>query len=539
MQAGHAPRRSAAARKDSMRIARCLHKEPVKTVDKASPPAAHKIPMQRLASPSSTVGATIGAAAAIVAAVTALSSIAAQFLPTSSLPLLFLVGVLVAALRLGMSGGIAASLGAFVAYNFFFIEPVHTLRVAAPADLLLLAVFLVAAATTGWLASRMRAEAKTAAARAAALERLAAFTAEIAASRDAGEIERLTVEHLAAAAGAAVLLRWRHDRLTVVHRMPESLALDAVELQAADRAWRHGTRESRTVPGWAGNAFVFARLADSDAVIGFRPANDAPDAVLDAMLLQGQLAAARAVLGEAARSAKEEAEKANVRAAMLASLSHDLKTPLATILGAASSLRELDSGLSPAARGELAAAIEEEAGRLARYVANLLHMTRLKSGIEPNVDWADANDIAQGAVARAKHAFPAVHFALAAAHAVPLLRTDAVLLEQAMFNVLENAARVSPPGRTVAVRVWADGGMVRVAVADDGPGIAAGDLARVFDPFFRGADARPGGTGLGLTIARDIARTLGGTVDIASPKADGIGTQIVFAFAAASPAGAP
>ncbi len=508
-------------------------------MDKASPRAAHKMPMRSLSSPPFTVGATVGAAAAIVAAVTALCSIAAEFLPAASLPLLFLVGVLVAALRLGLSGGIAASLGAFVAYNFFFIEPVRTLRVAAPADLLLLAVFLFAAATTGWLASRMRAEAKTAAARAAALERLAAFTAEIAASRDASEIERLTVAHLAAAAGAAVLLRKSHDRLAIVHRMPEGLTLDAVELQAADRAWRHGTRESRTVPGWAGNAFVFVRLADSDAVVGFRPENDAPDAVLDAMLQQGQLAAARAHLGEAARSAKEEAEKANVRAAMLASLSHDLKTPLATILGAASSLRELDSGLSAAARGELAAAIEEEAGRLARYVANLLHMTRLKSGIEPNVDWADADDIAQGAVARAKQAFPGARFVLASAHAAPLLRTDAVLLEQAIFNVLENAARVSPPDSKIAVRVWADDATLRIAVADDGPGIASGDLARIFDPFFRGADARPGGTGLGLTIARDIARTLGGAIDVASPKADGIGTQVVFAFKTASPAGAP
>lgn len=518
-----------------MRIAWRVRKEPVKKVDKASAPAAHKMPMRSLPSPLSAVGA----AAAIVAAVTALCSIASEFLPAASLPLLFLLGVLAASLQLGLSGGIAASLGAFVAYNFFFIEPVHTLRVAAPADLLLLAVFLFAAATTGWLASHVRAEAKTAAARAAALERLAAFTAEIAASRDASEIERLTVAHLAAAAGAAVLLRWRDDRLAVVHRMPENLALDAVEMQAADRAWRHGTRESRTVPGWAGNAFVFVRLAESDAVVGFRPANDAPDAVLEAMLLQGQLAAARALLGEAARSAKEEAEKANVRAAMLASLSHDLKTPLATILGAASSLRELDSGLSGAARGELAAAIEEEAGRLARYVANLLHMTRLKSGIEPNVDWADANDIAQGAIARAQYAFPAARFARTSAHAAPLLRTDAVLLEQAIFNVLENAARVSPPGRAIAVRIWADDTKLRIAVADDGPGIASGDIERVFDPFFRGADARPGGTGLGLTIARDIARALGGTIDVESPKADGVGTQFVFAFAAADPAGVP
>jgi two-component system sensor histidine kinase KdpD len=483
--------------------------------------------------------ATVGAAAAIVAAVTALSSLAADFLPAASLPLLFLVGVLVAALRLGLPGGIVASLGAFAAYNFFFIEPVHTLRVAAPADLLLLAVFMLAAATTGWLASRMRDEARTAAARAAALERLAAFTAEIAASRDANEIERLTIVHLAAAAGAAVLLRRREDRLAIELRVPESLVLDAVELQAADRASRRGTRESRTAPGWAGNAFVFVRLADGDAVVGFRPTRGVPDAVLDAMLQQGQLAAARAHLAQAARSALEEAEKANVRAAMLAALSHDLKTPLATILGAASSLRELDGGLSPAARGELASAIEEEAGRLARYVANLLHMTRLKSGIEPNIDWADAGDIAQGAVARAQHAFPAARFAFAAAPEAPLLRTDAVLLEQAVFNVLENAARVSPADRDIAVRVWAADATLRIAVADDGPGVAPGDLARIFDPFFRGAGARPGGTGLGLTIARDIARTLGGTVEVESPKSDGAGTQVVFAFKAVDPAGVP
>ncbi len=202
---------------------------------------------------------------------------------------------------------------------------------------------------------------------------------------------------------------------------------------------------------------------------------------------------------------------------MLSSLSHDLRTPLASIIGAASSLLDYEQALDPRARREMAQTIQDEAERLNRFIQNLLDMTRISAGaLKPNVDWADLRDIVASAVERARR--------LARHHGIrvdidpelPLLSADAVLLEQTFFNLLDNACKYAPPGSTVTVWARRMPSVVAIEVCDQGPGIAAQDREKVFDMFYRTqtGDSHGAGTGLGLAICRGIIEAHGGTIRI-------------------------
>lgn len=221
--------------------------------------------------------ATPGAPGLIAAVgIVGLAALAAHFLrgivPAPSLSLLFLVAVLVVSVRYGFWTGIVSSLLAFLAYNFFFVEPLHTLRVAELEDILALVVLLAAGATTGFLAGRMREEADGAKARAAMLEQLATFTAELAEERGEEALVGVIVRHVAGVDdGSAVHLAADGERLVIRHTVPPGLTLDWPEWQVAERAFRRGTEEARTAPGWSGSTYTFVALDHDCGVIGYRP----------------------------------------------------------------------------------------------------------------------------------------------------------------------------------------------------------------------------------------------------------------------------
>ncbi len=232
-----------------------------------------------------------------------------------------------------------------------------------------------------------------------------------------------------------------------------------------------------------------------------------------------------ALMQEAAQ-AKDKAQREELRAALLSSLSHDLRTPLATILGGISSLRELGDAMPKAARQDTLQAVEEEAERLSRYVSNLLQLTRLKAGIALRLEWVDGADVLRGAVARARRSAPARLIEVELADHLPLIHVDAVLLEQALFNLIENALKFSSPSDAVTVSLTADQEGICFAVTDSGPGIPIEEQAQVFEPFYRGAGQSEGGTGLGLAITRGIVQALGGQMAIVSPLAEARGTSM-------------
>ena len=527
---------------EAIRLAGRRHKESIKTVDSAAPACQmhgmNETPRAAAAGPGAYWRAAppppaVAAAVLLVAAVVLAGHALRDALPIAGLSLAFLVVVLVSAVRFGFWTGMITAGLAFLAYNFFFVEPILTLRVARAEDVVELAVFLIVAALTGVLAGRMREEADAARRRAAMLERLADFSADVGNAGDAQAIAAAMARHLGRIAGTgAIVLEPRGGGLALAAASPEAATPDVETMQAAERALRRGSPEKAAAPGWTGSRYAFHPVRAHGAVVAVvgiagAPVDDTERAhAIEAVLRQGEVAIEGALARRDAAEAHAAADRERLRAALLSSLSHDLRTPLAAILGSVTSLRQFGDALPAEARADLLGAIEEEAGRLSRYVANLLNMTRLQAGLEPSLDWIDPADVAHGAVERARRSFPARAIALAAEAALPLIRSDAALLDQVLFNLIENAVKFAPPPAPVRVAVVRAGQGLRFSVSDDGPGIAAADRDRLFEPFFRGSAPQAPGTGLGLAICRGIVQALGGTIAAVSPLGEGRGTEM-------------
>ncbi|HEX3942830.1 MAG TPA: DUF4118 domain-containing protein [Rhizomicrobium sp.] len=224
------------------------------------------------------------------------------------------------------------------------------------------------------------------------------------------------------------------------------------------------------------------------------------------------------------------AETERLRSAMLTSLSHDLRTPLASIMGAASSLMSHRQTLDDIGQADLIEMIQEEAERLHRFITNLLDMTRLEAGaIAPRLELIDLSDVTGTALRRAEKILAGHTVVVEIPGNLPLLNIDPVLLEQALFNVLDNAAKYTPQGSRILLHACDNGGMVRVEIADEGEGIPAHERERVFDKFYRAqaADKKRTGTGLGLAICRGFLQAMNGAISVAN-RADGVGTVFVI-----------
>jgi two-component system sensor histidine kinase KdpD len=234
---------------------------------------------------------------------------------------------------------------------------------------------------------------------------------------------------------------------------------------------------------------------------------------LEAFGNQTAVAVERAKLAEEARLAEVRAETERLRNSLLSSVSHDLRTPLAAITGASSSLLESSAELGGATKVELIRSIHREAERLDRLVNNLLDMTRLESGgVSIRREWQALDGIVGAALKRVERALSGreVHVDIPAD--LPLLPIDAVLIEQALINILDNAAKYTPPGSPIDIAATADARAVTVEIGDRGPGFAPGDEARIFEKFYRGSSTERAGAGLGLAICRAIIASHGGRI---------------------------
>jgi two-component system, OmpR family, sensor histidine kinase KdpD len=272
-------------------------------------------------------------------------------------------------------------------------------------------------------------------------------------------------------------------------------------------------------------------------VIGIRPADTRDDLsaeddrALTALIDQAAVAIERTQLVDEAAKAQSAVDSERLRGALLSSLSHDLRTPLASIMGAVTSLRQLGDKMRASARRDLLATIEEETSRLSRFVANLLDMTRLEAGaVSAKRDLIDAADPVSNAVAHARASFPNRPIEVAIAPERPLVRGDANLLEQVVFNLLDNADKYVPAGSPTVVSVGVLDRGLAISVSDSGPGIPQAELERVFEKFHRVApgDGRPAGTGLGLSICRGLITAMDGTIRAESPAGHGRGVRVVI-----------
>jgi len=245
--------------------------------------------------------------------------------------------------------------------------------------------------------------------------------------------------------------------------------------------------------------------------------------LLDSLSDQTALAIERLKLAEEMDQARVAAETEKLRTALLTSISHDLRTPLASILGSATSLKAYRASLGEKEQDELIGTIREEAERLNHFIANLLDMTRLESGaLAPNLEAVDLSDVIGSVLRRAPLGDHRVSLELEPR--LPLLRLDPVLFEQVLFNLLDNAAKYVPAGTVVTIGARREGPLARIAVEDEGPGLPEEDRERVFDKFYRvrASDKKRAGTGLGLAIARGFMEAMGGTITAANRR-DGRG----------------
>jgi two-component system sensor histidine kinase KdpD len=247
--------------------------------------------------------------------------------------------------------------------------------------------------------------------------------------------------------------------------------------------------------------------------------------LLDALMDQAALAIERARLVEDLDRSKRTVETDRLRTALLTSISHDLKTPLAAVLGSAGTLRDLAGKLSDAEKADLLASIIDESERLNRFIANLLDMTKLESGaIVPNAAPHDLSEIVGSALRRAGKILEQHRIEVELAKDLPMVTIDPVLFEQVLFNVLDNAAKYAPAGTSIRIQSWRDRHSVGLQILDEGEGIPPEDLEHIFDKFYRArkADHVRAGTGLGLAISRGFVEAMNGTI-IAANRTDRTG----------------
>ncbi|WP_029554865.1 sensor histidine kinase KdpD [Xanthobacter sp. 91] len=469
----------------------------------------------------------------LVAAATLVGVALQRLLGLQNVALVFLTAVLVSAVRSGLWPALATSVAAMLAFNFFFIPPLYTFTIADPENVIALFFFLVVAAIASNLTARVRGQALAARARAKTTEDLYLFSKKLASAVSLDDLLWATAFQIASMLKVRVVMLLPEDgALTVKAGYPPEDAIDAADLAAANWTYennRPAGRGADTLPGARRLFLPMHTGRGAVGVVGIDKDKEGPPLspeerrLLDALADQAALAVERANLVSDVEKARLDAETDRLRSALLTSISHDLKTPLASILGAAGTLKSFAAALSEDQRGEMLATIEEEALRLNRFIANLLDMTRLESGaIVPNASPNDLAEIVGSAMRRAASILKDHRVEIDLAPDLPMLNVDPVLFEQALFNLLDNAAKYAPAGSLVSLHGWAEngqeGGHVTLQVLDEGPGIPDEDVDKVFDKFFRARkqDQVRAGTGLGLAICRGFIEALGGTIAVAN-----------------------
>lgn len=454
--------------------------------------------------------------------------------------LVFLTAVVSAAARFGLWPSLLASVAASLCYNFFFMPPVYTFTIADPTNIAAFFLFMLVAVLVSNVAARVRSQADTAIGRVRTTELLYAFSRKLAGTATLDDVLWATAYQTALMLKVrVVLLLPEEGMLTVKSGYPPEDQLDQADLAAANWAWsndRPAGRGSDTLPG-AKRLFLPMRTGrGAIGVIGIDDDRTGPlltpdqRRLLDALVDQGALAIERVLLVEDMDRVKRTVESDRLRGALLTSISHDLKTPLASVLGAASTLRDLGAALNDAQKNELLATMIDESERLNRFIANLLDMTKLESGaIVPNAARHDVGEIVGSALRRAGKILVHHKVSLELGSDLPMLELDAVLFEQVLFNLLDNAAKYAPSGTTISIRGARDHGKVSLQIMDEGNGIPPEELESVFDKFYRaqkGDHVRPG-TGLGLAISRGFVEAMHGTI-VAANRTDRSGAVITI-----------
>ncbi|HEY0767176.1 MAG TPA: sensor histidine kinase KdpD [Steroidobacteraceae bacterium] len=484
------------------------------------------------------------------AAITLLATLVAfalyRHFDLSNLVMIYLLGVTVAGLRLGRGPSALTAVLNVAAFDFFFVPPRYSFAVSDVQYLVTFGVMVTIALVIATLTASVRQQTRVAGARERRTALLYAMSRELAATRGIANMARVAVRHVAEVfqCQAVVLLPDPGGKLHYPADAPLESSFRRADLAVAQWVADHGRRAglgSDTLPAAPA---LYVPLGDEGRTVGVLavlPANarrvllPEQSHLLETFAGQTALALERARLAEVAEQSGLAAERETLRNTLLASISHDLRTPLAVMAGAGSTLAEHGASLDEATRVVLARTVETKAREMSELVSNVLELVRLESGqVALRRDWQTLDDLVGSALAGYADKLAAHPLELRLARDLPPVWVDATLIVQVFANLFDNIAKYTPSG----TRVWvsavagADRELVRVTVDDDGPGLPAGDPARLFDKFQRGSgEGTVVGVGLGLAICQAIVRAHGG--EIAAQRREGGGARFAFTLPAA------
>jgi two-component system sensor histidine kinase KdpD len=482
-----------------------------------------------------------GWALAITAACTLLAFAMYPHFDLSNLVMIYLLGVTVAGLRLGRGPSAVTALLNVAAFDFFFVPPRYSFAVSDAQYLVTFGAMLTIALVIATLTASVRQQTRVAGARERRTALLYAMSRELAATRGIDNMARVAVRHVAEVftAQAVVLLPAAGGKLRYPTDPPLESSFRHADLAVAQWVADHGRRAglgSDTLPASPG---LYVPLGDERRTVGVLAvlANNVRRVLLPEQshllgTFAGQIALAleRARLAEVAEASSLAAERETLRNTLLASISHDLRTPLAVIAGAGSTLAQHGASLDEATRVQLARSVEIKAREMSELVTNVLELVRLESGqVVLRRDWQTLDDLVGSALTAYSDKLADHRIEVHLPAELPPVWVDATLIVQVFTNLFDNIAKYTPPGTraTVSAALEPERDFVRVTLDDEGPGLPAGDPARLFDKFQRGSDeGTVVGVGLGLAICQAVVRAHGGEIE--AQRRPGGGARLTF-----------
>jgi len=457
----------------------------------------------------------------------------------ANLIMFFLLGVVFIATRFGRGPSILASFLGVALFDFFFVRPYFSFSVSDSQYLVTFVAMLTVGIVISNLMANVRSQAKVAAHRERRATVLYAMSKDLASSQSEDEIVRTAVRHLNSEFGSRNVILFPDANGRIVYPKTPSLR---ESLQAADLSVAQWVLDNNEIAGQgthtlAGAEAIYFPLSNGESVVGvlvMLPVNlrriflPEQQKLLDTFLRQIAQAITRVRLAEQARKTQVDVEAERLRNSLLSSISHDLRTPLATIVGSASTLVEEDDTLKAEDKLELSHAIYDEAQRMSSLVNNILDMARLDAGaIELNKQWYPLEEIIGAVLTRLQKRLTDRLVTVKLPPGIPMIFVDAVMIEQVLINLLENALRYTPEGSSLEIMAEASSFAVEISVADQGPGIPKGIENQLFEKFYRVRhEAAQSGVGLGLAICRAIIEAHGGSIQAQNRPTGGA----VFSF---------
>ncbi len=474
-------------------------------------------------------------------AATALAWAMHPYFELTNVVMVYLLGATVAGLRFGRGPAILTSIANVAAFDFFFVPPRFTFAVTDLQYVVTFAVMLAVALAIASLTASVRQQTRIAGHRERRTAALYAMSRELSRTRGAANMVAVAIRHIGEvfASQVMVLLPDEDGRLRSPRETPAQGSSWRADASVAQWVYHHNEPAGLGTDTLAGAKALYLPLRGSKqtfGVLAVLPVNSRrillPEQrhLLETFAGQLALGLERAVLADASEAARVAAESESLRNTLLASISHDLRTPLAVITGASSALNDAALGLDDAARARLTASIEAKAQEMSEIISNVLDLMRFEAGeVKLRRDWHAVDDLLGTALGRLAERLTGYPVEVRLPNDLPAIHVDAALVVQVFVNLLENVTKHAPAGTRITLTADLDGAMLDVLVEDDGPGLPAGDPERLFGKFQRGRDeSNAGGAGLGLAICRAIVNAHGGRIS-AARRPDG-GARFIVAF---------